>query len=84
MNVTPNIIGFERQYDDRSGVEYAVRLSDDVIEIESVEKVFFPETEIAWLRACLEQIASAIEARSDATGTGAAEGESAVPQGDAQ
>lgn len=32
----------------------------------------------------LDPFASAIEARSDATGTGAAEGESAVPKGDAQ
>jgi hypothetical protein len=36
------------------------------------------------LRAVLDTPASAIEARSDATGTGAAEGESAGPKDDAQ
>jgi hypothetical protein len=47
-------------------------------EIDELEQV------LALAVSVMRRTASAIETRSDATGTGAAEGESAVPQGDAK
>jgi hypothetical protein len=49
-------LAFERRYADGSGVEYAVRLKGDKIELESVDDVSFPVAELDWLIACLQRI----------------------------
>lgn len=58
--MTPTSMGFEKNYLDDSGVEYAVRYNGaeviDQIEIERVSTVQFPVDQLEWVIACLQRI----------------------------
>jgi hypothetical protein len=64
MDVQPTTLAFEQRYDDCSGVEFGVRLTDDAVQFESMgEKVDFPIGQLDWLRECLSYIAGVIDER---------------------
>lgn len=54
----PTRIAFERRYADDSGVEYAVRLDNQegVIEIEHVDTIDIPSSEVDWLIDALNAV----------------------------
>jgi len=60
MTVRANKMAFETQYSDKSGVEYAVRLTSDstgqIVELESINTITFPIDKIEWIRDCLWRI----------------------------
>lgn len=65
--LAPSTIGFERRYDDDSGVEYGVRLtSEGSIEFEAYgTKVNFPFAEREWLAASLATMIAAVDDAAD-------------------
>lgn len=49
-------IAFEKRYRDDSGVEFAVRMDGEELELESIDKVSFPISELDWLIDALVRI----------------------------
>lgn len=53
----PTLIGFEKRYNDDSGVEYGVRVdSTSIIFTATEDEVYFPIDELDWLIGCLATI----------------------------
>lgn len=65
MSMAPTNIGFEEMYEDQSGVEFGVvyrkRQEGDEIELNHIDKVFFPIDRLDWLISRLTDIKDAIE-----------------------
>lgn len=65
MDVQPTTLAFEQHYSDASGVEFAVRLTHDAVQFESMsEKVDFPLGQLDWLRDCLSYISGVLDERA--------------------
>lgn len=47
---------FTQRYDDDSGVQYAVRLDGEDIQIEAVDVITIPISQLDWMIAALQRI----------------------------